>query len=232
MAYIEETANAELHLIFGPYALQQKVPGVTGFQHVSEQTVTRRGQNNFGNTGPVAITDSYQGETGSITLEGAEAEKILAALLSGADPATFVTDNPKTRFPLYVVSNTYDDDGVTPIKGSLVHYAKFENTPRPVGPDARSYNFQAMRAKDFFGKVVKVQVFAGNATPVTVLTLGDTALADDAGDYAQLVLRQTENTKTVTILKKTTDYTEASGAVTLLSGLTATEKALVIYVKA
>lgn len=232
MPYIEDVANAELHLIFGPYAVQQKVPGVTGFQHTPEQTVTRRGANNFGNTGPVAITDNYQGETGSITVEGTEAERIIAALLGGVDPATLAfTDDPKVRFPLFIVSNAYDDDNTTPVKGSFVHYAKFENTPRPVGPDARSYNFQAMRSKDVFGKAIAIQVFDGNAVPVTALTLASQAMADNDNSFALLVLRQTQGTKTVTVLKKTTDYTETNSVITLLSGLTATEKALVVYIK-
>lgn len=229
---IEQLANAELHIVFGPQALSQKVPGVTAFQHTAEQTVTRRGQNNMGNSGPVAITDQYQGETGSVTIEGADGDKILSALLNGVDPTTFVMDSPKTRYPLYLVSNAYDEDGVTPLAGHFVDYAKFENNPRPVGPDARSHNFQAILGKVFYGKKIIVQVFPGNAVPVTALALSDTAMADpEDGSFAMLVLKQTAGNKTVTRLKKTTDYTETSGVVTLLVGIGATEKALVVFVK-
>lgn len=233
MGYIEQVSKAELHAIFGPYAYSEKIAGVTAFSHTQEQTVTRHGANNFGGTGPVAVTHNYQGESGSITIEGTQGDSILAALVSGVDPATFVVDNPKNRFPLYFVSNSYDEDGATPIAGHIVIYAKIENTPRPVGPDARSYNFQAKSSKVFHGKKIAIDAFPGNATPVTSLVLTDAAFEDpDDSTYAQLVLRQTTGTKTVTVLTKGTDYTETASTITLTTGLTATEKAIVVYAKA
>jgi hypothetical protein len=230
MAYVEQVANAEVHAVFGPYALQQKLAGVTAFQHTEEQTVKRLGMNNFGGTGPVAITDDYQGESGQVTIEGIDGDKALIALMNGNPPATHVVDNPKNRYPLYLVSNAYDEDGTTPLRGDFVSYAKFENTARPVGPDARSYNFQAKWAKVFHGKKIAIQVFDGNATPVTALTLTTSAYQDpDDQMIALAVLRQTQNTRTVKPLAKTTDYTETTSVITLLTGLAATEKAIVIY---
>lgn len=229
---IEQAANAELHAVMGPYVQSSSIPGVTAFQHTSEQTVTRRGQNNFGNSGPIAITDQYMGESGSLTIEGEDGEAILAALLNGVAPASFVMDDPKVRYPLYLVSNAYDEDGTTPIAGHFVKYAKFENNPRPVGPDARTHNFQALLATVFHGKKVIIDTFDGNAVPVTALTLSQTAYQNpNNSTYALVVLRQTTGTKTVSVLALTTGYTETSTAITLVSGLTATEKATVIYVK-
>jgi len=65
------------------------------------------------------------------------------------------------------------------------------------------------------------------------LTLSSTALQDPVtSNYALLVLRQASNaTKVVTVLKKTTDYTETGTVVTLVSGLVTGEKALVVFVK-
>lgn len=229
---IEQAKVAELHLIFGPYAAYSDVPGVTDFKYNDEANVTRRGQDNFGNQGPLAITDSYQGVSGSFSLEGSAAEDILQAIISGTPPASFAVDNPKKRYPFYIISNAYEEDDVTPLRGHFINYAKLSGTPAMVGPDARTYNFQAKSSKRAKGKKILYQVFDGNATPVTVLTLSSSALADDDGNYALLVLRQTESTKTVSILQKTTHYTEAAGAITLLSGLTATEKALVIFIAA
>lgn len=227
---IEQPKVAELHLIFGPYAHASKVPGVTAFPYTDEAEVTRRGANNFGNAGPLEITEQYQGVAGSFTIEGSEGEDIVQAIVSGVDPATFTVDNPKKRFPFYIISNAYEEDGVTPLRGHFINFAKLAGTPAQVGPDARTYNFQAKSSKRSKGKKIVYEVFNGNATPVTALTLGNQALQDDDGNYALLVLRQTQNTKTVKILKKTTDYTETSSAITLKSGLTASERGVVIYI--
>ncbi|MFO7172055.1 MAG: hypothetical protein DIU70_003670 [Bacillota bacterium] len=231
MAYIEEVKNAEVTLIFGPFAVAEKVPGVTAFQHTPEHQVQRRGASNFGGRGPVAITSDYQGESGSITIEGIEGDRMLAAILSGEDPAQFVVEDPRRRFPIYIISNSYDDDGVTPLVGHYVHYCKFENQPRPVGPDARSYNFQGLWSKVFHGKKVVYEVFDGAATPVTALNLSQTAFQDPEDQTVALaVLRQTQNTKSVKVLKKGTDYTETESTITLTQGLAENERALVIYV--
>jgi hypothetical protein len=234
MAYVEKLKNAELHAVFGPYALAQKFAGITKFGHTSERQVNRRGAQNFGGLGPVAIDDMYLGESGSIEYEGLNADNILQALLNGADPATWVVDNAKNNFPLYLVCNVFDEDGTTPLLSRFVSYAVFENKARQVGPDARSLNFQAMWAKEFKGKKIAIDVFTGNATPVTALTLAAAAYQDasDSNKIALAVLRQTQNTKTVKPLALTTDYTETTSAITLLTGLGATEKGLVISVVA
>jgi hypothetical protein len=229
---IEQAKVSELHLIFGPYASCLNIPGVTALNYTDEMEVTRRGANNFGNIGPIAITDGYQGINGSFTIEGAEGEDQLQAIVNGTPLADFKVDNPQKRYPFYIVSNAYEEDGITPIRGHFVNYAKLSGMPSQVGPDARTYNFQAKKSKRSRGKKIMAEVFNGAVSPVTVLTLGGTALQDDENNYALLVLRQTENTKTVTVLKKTTHYTETASAITLLSGLVATEKALVIYIKA
>lgn len=227
---IEQPKVAELHLIFGPYAYYDKVPGVTGFTYTDEAEVTRRGAGNFGNNGPLEITESYQGVAGSFTIEGSEGEDIVQAIISGVDPSTFTVDNPKKRFPFYIIGNAYEEDGTTPLRGHFINFAKIAGTPAQIGPDARTYNFQGKTSKRSKGRKMAYQVFNGNATPVTVLTLTNAALQDDDSNYALLVLRQTQGTKTVKILKKTTDYTETSSAITLISGLTATEKAIVVYI--
>ncbi|MHB1418481.1 MAG: hypothetical protein ACYCX4_02675 [Bacillota bacterium] len=232
---IEQAKVSELALIFGPYAYQEDVSGVTAFQYTDESETTRRGANNFGNTGPLNITDSYQGVNGSFTLEGADGEDQLQAIISGTPLASFVLDNPKRRYPFYIVSNAYEEDGSTPVRGHFIDYAKLAGTPAQVGPDARTYNFQAKASKRARAKKVVIKVFDGNAVPVTALSLAEEAYADGDGNMALLVLRQTTGTKTVTRLVKTTDYTEATVAnvttVTLVSGLAATEKALVVYIQ-
>jgi hypothetical protein len=230
MGYIEEVARADFHAAFGPYAYQEKIPGVTAFSTNSETTVTRRGAQNFGNTGPVAVTSTYMGEAGSVTIEGIEGYNALKALWNGDPVATHVVDDPKRNFPLYLVANSYDEDGTTPLTGRFVSFTKVENKGHAVSPDAKSYNFQGRWAKEFKGKKIVIQVFAGNAIPVTVLTLANAAYQDPNDSMIALaVLRQTSGTKTVTPLAKTTDYTETTSAITLLSGATATEKVLVVY---
>lgn len=121
---IEQSKVAEFSLIFGPFAMKEKVPGVTAFTYTDEAEVTRRGANNFGNQGPLEITDMYQGVSGSFTIEGSEGEDIVQAIISGTDPTTFVVDDPKVRFPFYIVSNAYEEDGITPIRGHFINYAK------------------------------------------------------------------------------------------------------------
>lgn len=228
----EQARTSELFLIGGPNAWGS-IPGVTEFGYTHESDVTRRGQGSFGANGPRGITEQYNGISGNFSEEGPEGEDAVNAIVTMQDPASFVTGDMSNRYPFYIVANAFEEDGVTPIRSHFVEYAKLSGAPKAVaGSNAMQFAFQAKFARDFSKKKLMAKVFAGNETPVTSLSLGsDTAYEFDGTHYALLVLRQSASSKTVKVLKLTTDFTETDSAITLVSGLTATEKALVVWVK-
>lgn len=228
----EQPRQSKLILIAGPNAWGA-IPGVTEFGYTHESDVTRRGQGSFGANGPRGITEVYNGISGNFSEEGPEGEDAVNAIATMQDPASFVTGDMSNRYPFYIVGLAYEEDGVTPIRSHYVEYAKLGGAPKAVaGQNAMQFSFQAMSARDFAKKEIKIQTFPGNATPVTSLSLGsDTAYAYDGTNYALLVMRQSTNSKTVKVLKLGTDYTETDEAITLTTGLAATEKALVVWVK-
>ncbi len=228
----EQARTSELILVTGPYAWGT-IPGVTEFGYTHESDVTRRGQGSFGSHGPRGITEIYNGIAGNFSLEGSEGEDAVTAISTCQDPAGFVFGDVSNRYPMYLVSNAFEEDGVSPIRGHFVEYAKLNGMPKAVaGTSAVQYAFQAKFARDYAGKKVVVEVFSGDETPVTALSFGTTPYAHEVGKYALLILQQTENEKSVKVLSLTTDFTETDTAITLVSGLAETEKALVIYVAA
>lgn len=229
----EQNPNSHLTLIGAPYAWGE-LPGVQAFGYNQLRTVTRRGTKTFGTAGPSGITKNYEGVSGTFDVEGTDGENAVLAYASRTALASFVSYDPVAGLmPAYLVANIFDDDGETPLRSHLVYNAELGQLARGLPDNARQFSFEALKAREFAGKQIIVQEFNGNATPVTALTLSSTALQDPVtGNYALLVLRQASSaTKVVTVLKKTTDYTETGTAVTLVSGLTTNEKALVFFVK-
>ncbi|MCQ4363141.1 hypothetical protein KQR54_18755 [Mycobacterium gordonae] len=228
MAY-EQARQSELILVAGPVAWG-KIPVVTEFGYTHESDVTRRGQGSFGAHGPRGITEVYNGIAGTFSHDGPEGESAVDAITTMQDPADFVTGDVSNRYPFYIIANAYEEDGETPIRGHFVEYAKLNAAPRAVaGTSAMQRAFQAKYARDFAGKKVTVKAFAGASTPVTSLALSPNAFAYEAGKFALLVLRQTLTSKSVKVLQLTTDFTETNSAITLLTGLAATESAIVVY---
>ena len=226
---VEQVKFAELHLVFGPYAYRENVPGVTDFEYDDESETQRVGANSFGARGPIAITDFYQGVQGRFNVVGSDGEAIVLAIANGEDPAQFSVDNPLRRYYFFIAATAYDEDGITPTWCHVIWEAKLNGPPLRIGPDARQYQFQAKRSKRIKGRRVRIQVYSGAATPVTSLPFAATPQQDDEGNFALVLLRQTQGSKVVRLLRKGVDYTETSTAITLTQGLAANERALVIY---
>ena len=239
---VRQNKNSKLFLIGGPYSYGE-VPGVQAFGYSPQRTLQRRGINTFSGDGPVAITDNYEGVTGSFDVEGTDAEKAVMAYASRQALDAFVSYHPSNNMPLYIVAKNYDDDGVTPIGCDFVDTAKLGTMQRGVQTGNAQFPFEALNYKEVFDKEIIIQEFPGNETPVTALTLSGTAAAlkDKAGAtyYALLVLKQTASSTAVKRLARADTaaagkYSETTSAITLHTsdGLTATDKALVVWVKA
>lgn len=232
----EQARQSELILIAGANAWGT-IPGATEFGYTHESDVTRRGAGSFGANGPRGMTEVYNGVSGNFSVEGSEGEDAINAIATMQSPTGFVTGDMSNRYPFFIVANAYQEDGVTPIRSHFVKTAKLSGAPKDVaGTAAKQFAFQALFGQDFAGKKVMVKEFPGAATPVTSLSLAtDNAFAFDPVDatkFALLILRQSTSSKSVKVLAKTTDYTETATAITLISGLTTTEKAIVVWVKA
>ncbi len=239
---VRQNKNSKLFIIGGPYA-HGEIPGVQAFGYDPQRKLERRGMNTFSGDGPVAITDNFEGVTGSFDVDGVEGETAVMAYASMQAVTGFVSYHPNHNYPLYLVAKNFADDGVTPLSCDFIDTAKIGTLKRGVITGAAQFPFEALKYREVFGKEIIIQNFAGNATPVTALTLSATAKAledKDGNDfYALAVLIQTEGTTTVRRLEKATVaaagfYSETSSAVTLATGdgLTATQKALVVWVKA
>lgn len=239
---VRQNKNSKLFVIGGPYAYGE-IPGVQAFGYDPQRKLERRGNNTFSGDGPVAITDSFEGVTGSFDAEGVDAEKAVLAYASRQALSTFISYHPVNNMPVYIVAKNFDDDGVTPLGCDFVDTAKIGSLKRGVITGNAQFPFEALKYKEVFDKEIIIQEFPGNATPVTVLTLSATAAAlkDKSGAdyYALAVLKQTSGTTVVKRLLKAAVaaagyYSETSSAVTLAAGdgLTAADKGLVIWVKA
>lgn len=229
----EQTPNSHLILIGSPNT-QGEIPGVQAFGYNQLRTVTRRGTKTFGTAGPAGITKNYEGVSGSFDVEGVDGENAVLAYASRTALGSFITFDPVAGLmPAYLVANIFDNDGTTPLRSHLVSGVELGQLPRGLPDNARQFSFEALKGREFAGKQLVVQTFDGAASPVTTLTLSSTAIQDPVDSvYALLVLRQaSSSTKVVSVLKKTTDYTETATALTLLSGLATGEKALVVFMK-
>jgi len=226
----EQARNAELYLIGGPFSWSL-VSGATAFGYNHEEDTQRRGAGAFGASGPLGITQTYQGVSGSFDIEGVDGEDVVNAVATRQAISGFISGDLSQKYPFYIVSNVLDEDKETVLRSHLVFGAKLAGTPKNVaGQNAKTFNFQAIRANDFRSKLIQIDEFIGNATPVTSLDFTQTPYQHD-GKYARLVLRQSENRKKVKVLQVGTDYTETETAITLTTGLGADEKALVLYLK-
>lgn len=232
----EQNRNGEFFVIGGPFQYGEPM-GVTGFAFDHQMGVQRRGAGQFGRNRPIGITDRYEGATGTIEIEGTEAAKTLMAHISRTLEASFINHPANRLYPFYLVVNVYDDDETTPLRSYFVYLAKLSGAPVNVAGDTLRYTFEAVIALEFHGKVLQIDVEDGAATPVTAMNFAAEAAQvkniDNAARYAVLVLKQTSNTsKVVTELAHTTDYTETSSGITLVSGLAAGERALTVSVAA
>ncbi|MBC9783548.1 hypothetical protein H1S01_03350 [Heliobacterium chlorum] len=239
---LRQNKNSHLFMIGGPYAWGE-IPDTQAFGFDPQRKVERRGNNTFGGRGPVAITDNYEGVTGSFEVEGTRGEKTALAYANRKQPSAFINDPPHTNMPIYLVSKDFDDDGVTPLGGSVIDTAKIGNKQRGVRTGNVQFPFEALTYAEVFDKEIIIQEFDGEATAVTTLDLSDDAAPLDDGNggtfYAILVLIQAQNSKQVKRLTKGTAaaagvYTETASAITLHSsdGLGPNTKAIVVYAKA
>lgn len=239
---VRQNKNSKLFVIGGPYAYGE-IPGVQAFGYDPQRKLERRGNNSFSGDGPIAVTDNFEGVTGSLDVEGVDGEKAVMAYASMQALPDFVSYHPNNNFPVYLVAKNFADDGTTPLSCDFVDTAKIGSLKRGVITGAAQFPFEALKYREVFDKEIIIQEFAGNATPVTALNLSSTAqaLKDKAGAdyYALAVLKQAQNSTTVKRLLKAATaaagyYSETSSAITLAAadGLAATEKGLVIWVKA
>lgn len=239
---VRQNKNSKLFIVGGPYAYGE-IPGVQAFGYDPQRKLERRGMNTFSGDGPVAITDQFEGVTGSFDVEGIDGETAVMAYASMQAIEDFVSYHPNANYPIYLVAKNFADDGSTPLSCDFIDTAKIGSLKRGVITGNAQFPFEALKYREVFGKEIIIQEFAGNATPVTALTLSSTAkaLEDKGGNdyYALAVLIQSQNTTTVRRLAKATVaavgfYSETASAITLATedGLTATQKALVIWVKA
>jgi len=238
---VRQNKNSKLFIIGSPNAYGE-IPGVQAFGYDPQRTLQRRGINTFSGDGPVAITDNFEGVTGSFDVEGVDGEKAVMAYAARQALTSFVSYHPSNNMPVYIVAKNFDDDGVTPLSCDFIDTAKIGTLRRGVITSAAQFPFEALNYKEVFGKEIVIEEFEGAATPVTSLTLGNTAAAlkdKDGNDYyALLVLRQVSGSTAVERLKKADTasdgyYSETSTAITLSTedGLATGDKALVVYVK-
>ena len=248
---VRQNKNSKLFLIGGPFTYGE-VPGIQAFGYEPQRKLERRGTNTFSGDGPVAITDTFEGVTGTFEVEGTDAERAVMAYASRQALATFASYHPSNNMPVFIVAQCFDDDGVTPIGCDFIDTAKIGTLSRGVQTGNAKFPFEALNYKEVFGKEIVIEEFDGSASPVVSLaTASDTntpavALEDKAGGtyYALAVLIQTNvGTKIVTRLLKAAAaapgyFSEAvaSGKLTITlhadDGLTTGEKALVVYAKA
>ncbi|HBX22672.1 MAG TPA: hypothetical protein DEF34_03390 [Desulfotomaculum sp.] len=239
---VRQNKNSELHVIGGPFAYGE-IPGVQAFGYDPQRTLQRRGNNTFSGDGPVAITDNFEGVTGSFDVEGVDGEKAVMAYAARQALASFVSGHPTSNMPVFIVAKNFDDDKVTPLGCDFIDTAKIGTLRRGVITGAAQFPFEALNYREVFDKEILIEEVAGAATPVTALTLGETAAAlkdKDGNDYYALaVLIQTQDSAVVKRLLKAETavagyFSETSTAITLHAddGLAATDKALVVYVKA
>ncbi|MTI83436.1 MAG: hypothetical protein FH756_05895 [Firmicutes bacterium] len=238
---VRQNKNSKLFVIGGPNAYGE-IPGVQAFGYDPQRTLQRRGTNTFSGDGPVAITDNFEGVTGSFDIEGVEGEKAVMAYAARQDLTTFVSYHPSNNMPVYIVAKNFDDDGVTPLSCDFIDTAKIGTLRRGVITNAAQFPFEALKYKEVFDNEIVIEEFDGAATPVTDLTLSGTATAlkDKDGNtyYALLVLKQTSGgtVERLELADVAADgyYSETETAITLSTddGLNTDDKALVVYVKA
>jgi|GEM_PF-2275311 len=251
MGKLRQNKNSRLFIIGGPFAYGE-IPGVQAFAYDPQRTLQRRGTNTFSGDGPVAITDNFEGVTGTFEVDGVDAEKAVMAYASRQQLSSFTSYHPSNNMPVFMVAKCFDDDGVTPLGCDFIDEAKIGTLTRGVQTGNARWPFEALNYKEVFGNEIVIEAFDGSGTPVVSLaTTSDTnspavALEDKAGNtyYALAVLIQTNaGTKIVKRLQRAVAaapgyFSEAvaAGKLTITlhadDGLTTGEKALVVYPKA
>ena len=246
---VQQNKNSKLFLVGGPLSWGE-VPGVQAFGYDPQRTLQRRGTQTFSGDGPVAITDNFEGVTGTIEVDGADAVKAIQAYASRQSLTDFVSYVPSHNMPLFIVAQSFDDDGKTPLICDFIDSAKIGTMTRGVQTGNSRFPFEALNYKEVFDNVIVMEEFKGNATPVVALaTDSDTdnpaaAFKTKAGDtyYALAVLIQKTGSTVVkrlfkaeTAAKGYFSEAQANGALTITlhadDGLGADETALVIYAK-
>lgn len=189
----------------------------------------------LGQVGVAAITSSMDAATVTLPLVADnKAAKTLKAFLQGEAPATFVSWDDGAQKAAYIWLNEKDPASGKKVKSIFVCGAMFDGAGRQIDKTspAPQLSGQALWAREFEA-AIQVDRTAGNATPVTSLTISKTTMlpwkASGNTKYALAVLRQAAN-GTLTLLDPALgDYTETATTITLATGLAANEAALVAY---
>lgn len=239
MPNIIQTPNAQLHLIYGPYAMGM-VPDSKQFGYVNNRNLETHGTGTYWSKGLAAITDEYQGATGQFSVSSVDGRRVTDAVTHGIPPAAYMTHDPVLAKTFYIVGIAFDEDRATPLESYLVLGAKTQGDPKNMFSGDLQYSFTAKLALSFAKHELVIETFEGASSPVTALTFTKGEAANSHPDaaydnakerYALLVLTQKADSPGVKVLEPGTDYTETKGAVTLTTGIGEDEKALVVYAK-
>jgi hypothetical protein len=183
----------------------------------------------LGYEGTKYVAAIYKNCEGSFSVQNTAAQKKILALLQHVALNNYVGFHLKNARTCYIVAHARDDIGQL-ITSSFIEAFRISQKPTDYGDGEQQINFTAPSGMDL-AKEIAIETFNGAATPVTALTLGETAVADPLGRTVMLVLKDTATVKGAK-LELTTDYTATTSAVTLVQGLAEGEKALVVYLKA
>lgn len=206
--------------------------GITKFLFQS-QRATARQESGMGNDGPAGVTAEYQGANLTVELKEQGAIETFLAYLMRQTAATFTGWDPKSVFPAFFYANETHPETGKKVNSIFVWGAVLQGDGKEVAgqPGARQYQFDATLAREFKG-AIGAEIFSGAVTPVTTLTPAETMLAwkDQGSDkYALAVLKRDANGAVTLLELDLGEYTEASGGVTLATGLGAGETAIVAY---
>jgi hypothetical protein len=213
--------------IISSAAVQGEVDEVQTFSFDPKGTI-KKYPGGFGYEGTKYVTSTYEDVEGEFSVQNTIAQKRVLAYLQGLAESAYVGFHLKNAKTFYVVAHARDDAGAL-INASFIEGARITTKPTKYDDGAQQINFTAPNGMDL-AKEIAIKTFDGNATPVTSLALEETPTADPLGREVMLVLKDTATTKGI-VLAKTTDYTISTGTITLVAGLTADEKALVVYLK-
>jgi len=196
------------------------IPGVQDFGYEPSVEITAH-RSGMGADGIVALTAATGGVQGGFDVEGVENEDLALRYIMRKAEADFVGFDISQARSFFIYSNVKDEDD-NHIRGHFVRLARLSKVPGKVAPAAKRLDFQAVKGIPY-NKAVYAEAFEGAVEPLTALTLTETAVKDETGSYALLVMRNG------VILEETTDYTATATVVTLTVGLGLTDKAVVAY---
>lgn len=189
----------------------------------------------MGQNGVAAITSSMDAATVTMqTTADNKATKTLKAYLQGLAPDSFVSWDDGAQKSAYIWLNEKDPTSGKKVRSVFVCGAMFDGAGRQIDKTspAAQYSGQALWAKEFEA-AIQVDRTAGNATPVTSLTISKTTMVGwpdlGATRYALAVLKQDASGNVVLLDKALGEYTETDTTITLATGLGTGEAALVAY---